>query len=80
MQNLEQARFNMIEQQIRPCYVLEARILALLHHVRREQFVPEDKKAMAFMDMEIPDLVANSYPRSFKRSAKRTVALTPEFR
>ncbi|MDD4929254.1 MAG: protein-L-isoaspartate O-methyltransferase [Gallionella sp.] len=54
MQNLEQARFNMIEQQIRPCDVLEARILDLLHHVRRELFVPEDKKAMAFMDMEIP--------------------------
>lgn len=54
MQNMEQARFNMIEQQIRPCEVLEARILELLHHVRREQFVPEDKKAMAFMDMEIP--------------------------
>ncbi len=41
MQNLEQARFNMIEQQIRPCDVLEARILDLLHHVRREHFVPE---------------------------------------
>ncbi len=54
MQNLEQARFNMIEQQIRPCDVLEARILELLHHVRREHFVPEGKKAMAFMDMEIP--------------------------
>lgn len=54
MQNLEQARFNMIEQQIRPCDVLEARILELLHHVRREHFVPESKKAMAFMDMEIP--------------------------
>ncbi len=54
MQNMEQARFNMIEQQIRPCDVLEARILELLHHVRREHFVPENKKAMAFMDMEIP--------------------------
>ncbi len=54
MQNLEQARFNMIEQQIRPCDVLEARILELLHRVRREQFVPESKKDMAFMDMEIP--------------------------
>lgn len=54
MQNLEQARFNMIEQQIRPCDVLEARILELLHHVRREHFVPEGKRAMAFMDMEIP--------------------------
>ncbi len=54
MQNMEQARFNMIEQQIRPCDVLEARILDLLHHVLREQFVPEELKSMAFMDMEIP--------------------------
>ncbi|MDP1593935.1 MAG: protein-L-isoaspartate O-methyltransferase [Gallionella sp.] len=54
MQNLEQARFNMIEQQIRPCDVLEPRILELLHHVRREYFVPEGKRAMSFMDMEIP--------------------------
>lgn len=54
MQNMEQARFNMIEQQIRPCEVLETRILELLHHVRREHFVPNDKVAMTFMDMEIP--------------------------
>lgn len=54
MQNMEQARFNMIEQQIRPCEVLEGRVLELLHRIRREHFVPEDKKAMAFMDMEIP--------------------------
>lgn len=54
MQNMEQARFNMIEQQIRPCDVLEARILDLLHHVRREQFVSEEMRPMAFMDMEIP--------------------------
>lgn len=54
MQNMEQARFNMIEQQIRPCEVLEARILELLHKIRREHFVPEGKKALAFMDMEIP--------------------------
>lgn len=54
MQNMEQARFNMIEQQIRPCEVLEARILELLHRIRREHFVPENKKALAFMDMEIP--------------------------
>jgi len=54
MQNVEQVRFNMIEQQIRPCDVLEGRILDLLHHVRRENFVPDSKQAMAFMDMEIP--------------------------
>lgn len=54
MLNMEQARFNMIEQQIRPCEVLEGRILELLKHVRREHFVPEGKRDMAFMDMEIP--------------------------
>ncbi len=54
MQNMEQARFNMIEQQIRPCEVLEGRILELLKHVRREHFVPIGKKGLAFADMEIP--------------------------
>ena len=54
MQNMEQARFNMIEQQIRPWDVLDTRILDLLHRIRREHFVPGDMKAMAFMDMEIP--------------------------
>jgi protein-L-isoaspartate(D-aspartate) O-methyltransferase len=54
MLDMEQARFNMIEQQIRPCEVLEGRILELLKHVRREHFVPESKRDMAFMDMEIP--------------------------
>lgn len=54
MQNMEQARFNMIEQQIRPCEVLEGRILELLKHVRREHFVPPAKRELAFADMEIP--------------------------
>jgi len=54
MQNMEQARFNMIEQQIRPCEVLEGRILDLLKLVRRENFVPEGMGEMAFTDMEIP--------------------------
>ena len=54
MHNMEQARFNMIEQQIRPCEVLEKRILDLLKHVRREHFVPAEKKGLAFADMEIP--------------------------
>lgn len=53
MLDMEQARFNMIEQQIRPCEVLDGRVLDLLKHVRRENFVPEDKREMAFMDMEI---------------------------
>lgn len=54
MLNVEQARFNMIEQQIRPCEVFEGRVLDLLKHVRREHFVPNGMKEMAFADMEIP--------------------------
>ena len=52
--NIEQARFNMIEQQIRPWEVLDAQILNLLSVVKREDFVPLAHKALAFVDMEIP--------------------------
>lgn len=52
--NLEQARFNMIEQQIRPWDVVDAGVLSLLSIVRREDFVPLAHKALAFVDMEIP--------------------------
>jgi len=52
--NIEQARFNMIEQQIRPWNVLELDILELLSVVRREEFVPAAYKSLAFSDTEIP--------------------------
>jgi protein-L-isoaspartate(D-aspartate) O-methyltransferase len=52
--NYEQARFNMIEQQIRPWEVLDSQVLSLLALVRREDFVPPSCKALAFVDMEIP--------------------------
>jgi len=52
--HLEQARFNMIEQQIRPWDVLDPLVLELLATVRREQFVPPAHQALAFVDMEIP--------------------------
>jgi protein-L-isoaspartate(D-aspartate) O-methyltransferase len=52
--SIEQARFNMIEQQIRPWDVLDLDILALLARVRREDFVPPAHHAMAFVDMMIP--------------------------
>ncbi len=52
--NIEQARFNMIEQQIRPWDVLDAHVLYLLSVVRREDFVPAQHRALAFVDMEIP--------------------------
>ena len=52
--NVEQARFNMIEQQIRPWEVLDPAVLELLATVRREDFVPPAYKALAFVDMQVP--------------------------
>jgi len=52
--NIEQARFNMIEQQIRPWNVLDAQILALLSAVKREDFTPAAQRSLAFVDMELP--------------------------
>lgn len=52
--DMEQARFNMVEQQIRPWDVLDQNVLNLLFKVRREEFVPADWKMLAFADMDIP--------------------------
>jgi protein-L-isoaspartate(D-aspartate) O-methyltransferase len=52
--NIEQARFNMIEQQIRPWDVLDPQVLDLLFVVKREDFVPAAYRNLAFADMEIP--------------------------
>ena len=52
--NIEQARFNMIEQQIRTWDVLDADVLDLLMVVKRESFVPPAYRSLAFMDTEIP--------------------------
>jgi protein-L-isoaspartate(D-aspartate) O-methyltransferase len=52
--NLEQARYKMIEQQIRPWNVRDHEVLDLLSQVRREDFVPSAYKALAFVDTMIP--------------------------
>ncbi len=52
--NIEQARFNMVEQQIRPWDVLDQTVLDLLFKLRREDFVPQAHRTLAFVDMEIP--------------------------
>jgi protein-L-isoaspartate(D-aspartate) O-methyltransferase len=52
--DIEQARFNMIEQQIRTWEVLDQEVLDLLYVVRREEFVPPAHKPLAFSDLEIP--------------------------
>ena len=50
----EQARFNMVEQQIRTWDVLDPAVLALLFEVKREAFVPAAYHSLAFADIEIP--------------------------
>jgi protein-L-isoaspartate(D-aspartate) O-methyltransferase len=52
--NIEQARFNMIEQQIRPWDVLDLDVLTLLSVVKREDFVPAAYRNIAFADLEVP--------------------------
>jgi protein-L-isoaspartate(D-aspartate) O-methyltransferase len=52
--NIEHARFNMIEQQIRPWDVLDTSVLELLGIVKREDFVPPEHRGMAFVDTEVP--------------------------
>lgn len=52
--NFEQARFNMVEQQVRPWEVLDPRVLDVLATVPREAFVPQRYRALAFGDLRIP--------------------------
>lgn len=55
--DFERARYNMVEQQIRPWDVLDQDVLDLLLGMRRDEFVPPAYRAMAFADMEIPLVV-----------------------
>jgi protein-L-isoaspartate(D-aspartate) O-methyltransferase len=52
--NFEQARFNMVEQQVRPWEVLDSRVLALLENIHREDFVPVRYRKLAFADLAVP--------------------------
>ncbi len=52
--NLDQARFNMIEQQIRPWEVLDQQVLDVIGKIPREQFVPQRYYKLAFADVRIP--------------------------
>ena len=52
--NFEQARFNMVEQQIRPWEVLDSRVLSLLENMQREDFVPVRYRKLAVADIAVP--------------------------
>ncbi len=77
--NFEQARFNMIEQQIRPWDVLDQSILSLLATVKREDFVPPAWRESAFTDTEIP-LVEGGFAGRVMLSPKVEARMLQELR
>jgi len=52
--NFDHARFNMVEQQVRPWEVLDSRVLSLLESIHREDFVPVKYRKLAFADLPVP--------------------------
>ena len=52
--NFERARYNMVEQQVRPWEVLDSNVLELLETIHREDFVPVRYRKLAFADLNIP--------------------------
>ena len=72
--DIEQARFNMIEQQIRPWDVLDVDVLKVIEETPRELYVPTQLQKLAFSDLEIP-LDHNQYMMSPKLEARMLQAL-----
>ena len=52
--DIEASRFNMVEQQVRPWDMVDLRVLDALGRVRREDFVAESQRALAFADVALP--------------------------
>jgi len=72
--NIEQARFNMIEQQIRPWDVLDVDVLNIIENTPRELFVPKAHQKLSFSDLEIP-LGNDQFMMSPKLEARMLQAL-----
>lgn len=75
--DLELAKFNMVEQQIRPWMVLDPHILETMSAVPRENFVPQEYRHLAFADMNIP-IGDDQVMLQPKVEARLLQALTPE--
>jgi protein-L-isoaspartate(D-aspartate) O-methyltransferase len=76
--DIEQSRFNMVEQQIRPWEVLDEKVLGALLMIRREAFVPPALRAMAFSDFEVPLIINGVDTRETMLSPKLEARLTQE--
>ena len=70
LSNIALARFNMIEQQIRPWNVLDTRVLEILSVVPREDFVPTAHRALAVADLEIPSGAAHGSAHAARPAAQ----------
>lgn len=78
LSEIEQARFNMIEQQIRPWEVLNERVLQALTEVQRERFVPPQLQGLAFSDVELPLIINSVDTRETMLSPKLEARLAQE--
>ncbi|MBV2181044.1 protein-L-isoaspartate O-methyltransferase [Castellaniella sp. MT123] len=76
----ERARFNMIEQQIRPWYIQDERVLQALFDMPRERFVPPQLRALAFADTELPLVIDGVDSRECMLSPKVEARLTEALR
>ena len=74
--DIERARFNMIEQQIRPCGVFDNNVLEALFSVRRELFVPAGYRNLAFSDLEIPLTISSGETHQTMLSPKLEATMT----
>lgn len=74
--NIEQARFNMIEQQLRPARVLDTEVLDLLAVIKREEYVPAALRHLAFTATEIPlGYGAHMFPPELEARALQALAM-----
>lgn len=80
LSEIEQARFNMVEQQIRPWEVLDFRVLDALFEVQRERFVPAPMKGLAFSDTELPLIINSVDTREHMLSPKLEARLAQELK
>ncbi|HWL73690.1 MAG TPA: protein-L-isoaspartate O-methyltransferase [Burkholderiaceae bacterium] len=76
--DIEQARYNMVEQQVRTWDVLDQSVLDLLFIVKREEFVPPAYRALAFADMEIPLRIDDWYSGEFMWAPKMEARILQE--
>lgn len=80
LSDIEQARFNMVEQQVRPWEVLDTRVLQALFDVPRERYVPPPMQGLAFSDIDLPLVIDGVDTRENMLSPKLEARLAQELR